>query len=78
MINFEQYKKFSVCDDNIFRFFREFNVFSMEIFQILFQILDVTKNVTRNVTHDETRDVRKAGKVDPGNRVTLPVKFACK
>ena len=25
-----------------------------------------------------TKRVSKAGKVDPGNRVTLPVKFACK
>ena len=25
-----------------------------------------------------TRHVSKAGKVDPGDRVTLPVKFACK
>ena len=24
------------------------------------------------------KQVRKAGKVDPGDRVTLPVKFACK
>ena len=25
-----------------------------------------------------TKHVNKAGKVDPGDRVTLPVKFACK
>ena len=25
-----------------------------------------------------TKQVSKAGKVDPGDRVTLPVKFACK
>ena len=25
-----------------------------------------------------TKYVSKAGKVDPGDRVTLPVKFACK
>ena len=25
-----------------------------------------------------TKHVGKAGKVDPGDRVTLPVKFACK
>ena len=25
-----------------------------------------------------TKHVSKAGKVDPGDRVTLPVKFACK
>ena len=24
-----------------------------------------------------TKDVSKAGKVNPGDRVTLPVKFAC-
>ena len=30
--------------------------------------------------HDETRrqSSLKAGKVDPGDRVTLPVKFGCK
>ena len=37
----------------------------------LFQILDRFKEY--HVKH-----VSKAGKVDPGGRVTLPVKFACK
>ena len=32
--------------------------------------------VTKNVTHDETR--QQFCKVDPGDKVTLPLKFACK
>ena len=51
LLTSEQHKVFSVYDDNIFPFFREFNVFSVDNFQMLFQILGVTKNVT----HDKTR-----------------------
>ena len=39
---------FSVDDDNIFPFFREFNVFSIENFQISW-------SVAKNVPHGETR-----------------------
>ena len=46
-------------------------IFSRVELQGLFQIVDVTENVT----HYETS---LAGKVDPGYRVILPVKFACK
>ena len=41
----------SVYDDNIFPFFREFHVLSIENFKIIFKSWTFTKNVT----HDETR-----------------------
>ena len=45
----EQYKVFSVNDDNIFPLVCELNiiVFSLENF-LLFQIVDITKNVTHD------------------------------
>ena len=60
----------SVYDDNILPFFREFNVFSIENFKFYF------KSWTLQRMSHMTKHVSKAGKVDPGNRVTLPVKFA--
>ena len=63
---------FSVYDDNIFLFFREFNVFSIENFKIMSN-LGPLQRMSRM-----TKQVSKAGKVGPGDRVTLPVKFACK
>ena len=63
---------FSACDDNIFSFFREFNVFSIENFKFYF------KSWTLQRMSRMTKHVNKAGKVDPGDRVTLPVKFAYK
>ena len=62
----------SVYDDNILPFFREFNVFSIENFKFYF------KSWTLQRMSHMTKHVGKAGKVDPGNRVTLPVKFAYK
>ena len=55
----------------IFPFFREFNVFSIENFKIIsnFEPLQRMSRMTKHVS--------KAGKVDPGDRVTRPVKFAC-
>ena len=44
-------KLFSVYDDNIFPFIREFNVFFREELQDYLKFWTVTKNVT----HDETR-----------------------
>ena len=64
-------KLFSVYD-NIFPFFREFNVFSIENFKIISN-LGPLQRMSRMTKH-----VSKAGKVDPGDRLTLPVKFACK
>ena len=64
-------KLFSVYD-NIFPFFREFNVFSIENFKIISN-LGLLQRMSRMTKH-----VSKAGKVDPGDRLTLPVKFACK
>ena len=66
-------KLFSVHDDNIFRFFREFNVFSIENFRINISNLRPLQRMSPMTKH-----VSKAGKVDPGDRLTLPVKFACK
>ena len=65
-LNYNHLKKklFSVYDDNIFPFFREFNVFSIENFKI---ISDFGPNT-----------VSKAGKIDSGDKITRPVKFACK
>ena len=68
----EQYKVFSVYVDNIFLFFREFNVFSKRSSKFFFKS-QTLQRMSRMIKH-----VSKAGKVDPGNRVTLPVKFACK
>ena len=62
----------SVYDDNILQFFREFNVFSIENFKFYF------KSWTLQRMSHMTKHVSKAGKVDPSNRVTLPVKFAYK
>ena len=53
-------------------FFSWINVFSMENFKI-FSSLGPLQRMSHMKKH-----VSKAGKVDPGDRVTLPVKFACK
>ena len=66
------YKVFSVYDDNIFPFFREINVFSIENVKFYFKFWTLQR-MSRM-----TKDVSKAGKVDPGDRITLPVKFASK
>ena len=63
---------FSVYDDNIFSFIHEFNVFSIENFKIISN-LGPLQRMSCMMKH-----VSKAGKVDPGDRVTQPVKFACK
>ena len=56
----------------IFSLFCENNVFSMENFKITsnFGLLQRMSRMTKHVS--------KAGKVDSGDRVTLPVKFGCK
>ena len=59
----------SVYDDNILPFFREFNVFSIENFKFYF------KSWTLQRMSHMTKHVSKAGKVDPSNRVTLPLKL---
>ena len=56
----------------IFSLFYEFNVFSIENLKIISN-LRLLGRMSRMTKH-----VSKAGKVDPGDRVTLPVKFACK
>ena len=56
----------------IFSLFYEFNVFSIENLKIISN-LPLLGRMSRMTKH-----VSKAGKVDPGDRVTLPVKFACK
>ena len=53
-------------------FFREFNVFSIENFKIISNFGPLQR-MSRTTKH-----VSKAGKVDPGDSVTIPVKFACK
>ena len=63
---------FSVYDDNIFPFFREFNVYSIENCKFYL------KSWTLQRMSLMTKHVSKAGKVDLSDRVTLPVKFACK
>ena len=56
---------FSVYHDNMFPFFREFNLLSIDgERQVLVQ------KECRNAS------VIKAGEVDQGERVTLPVKFS--
>ena len=62
---------FSVYHDNTFPFFREFNVCSVEN-------LSYISNLGRYKECLKTKDVGKANQVDPGDRVILPVKFACK
>ena len=57
-------------DDNIFLFFREFNVFPIENFTFYF------KSWTMQRMPCMTKHDSKVGKVDAGDRVTLPVKFA--
>ena len=57
----------SVYDDNILPFFREFKVFSIENFKFYF------KSWTLQRMSHMTKHVSKAGKVDPSNRVTLPL-----
>ena len=52
--------------------FLEFNVFSIGDFKSYF------KSWTLQTMSRMTKHVSKAGKVDPGDRVTLLVKFACK
>ena len=56
----------------MFPFFHEFNVFSIENFKFYFTSWTLQR-MSRLTKH-----VSKAGKVDPGDRVTLSVKFACK
>ena len=51
---------FSVYDDNIFSFIREFNVFSKENFKIISN-LGPLQRMSRMMKH-----ISKAGKVDPG------------
>ena len=63
---------FSVYDDNTFSFIHEFNVFSIENFKIISN-LGPLQRMSRMMKH-----ISKAGKVDPGDRVTLTVTFACK
>ena len=59
-------------DDSIFPLFREFNVFSIENFKFISNCGPLQR-MSRMTKH-----VSKACKVDQGDRVTLPVKFACK
>ena len=47
-------------------------MFSIENFKIISN-LGPLQRISRMTKH-----VSKAGEVDPGDRVTLPVKFACK
>ena len=63
---------FSVYDDNIFSFIREFNVFSVENFKIISN-LGPSQRMSRMMKH-----ISKAGKVDPGDRATVTVTFGCK
>ena len=56
----------------IFPFFPEFNVFSIENFKIISN-LGPLQGMSRMTKH-----VSKGGEVDPGDRVALPVKLACK
>ena len=56
----------------MFSFIREFNVFSIENFKIISN-LGLLQRMPCMMKH-----VRKAGKVDPSDRVTLTVTFACK
>ena len=53
-------------------FFHEFNVFSIENFKVIsnFESFQRMSRMRKYIS--------KAGKIDPGDRVTLPVKFACK
>ena len=53
-------------------FFSWINVFSMENFKIISSL-----GPLQRMSHMK-KHVSKAGKVDPGDRVTLPVKFTCK
>ena len=62
----------SAYDDNIFPFFREFNVISIENFKFYFKYWTLPRMLGM------TKQVSKAGKVEAGDRVTLPVKCACK
>ena len=57
-------KLFSVYDDTIFPFFCEFNVFSIENLKIILNFGPLQR-MSRMTKH-----VSKAGKVDPGDRVT--------
>ena len=68
----EQYEIFSAYDDNIFPCFHEFDMFSMENFKVY------SKSWTLQRMSCMTSHIRKAGKVDLGDRVTLIGKFACK
>ena len=52
--------------------FCEFNVFSTENFKVILNFWPLQK-MSRMSKH-----VSKAGKVDPDDRITPPVKFACK
>ena len=56
---------FSVYDDNIFRFFHEFNLSSIRELKVFFQILNITKNVYFSLMWSHvTKHISKAGKVD--------------
>ena len=50
--------------------FREFNVFFIENVKIISNALQRMSNMTKHAS--------KAGKVHPGDRVTLPMKFTCR
>ena len=63
---------FSVYDDNTFSFIHEFNVFSIENLKIISN-LGPLQRMLHMMKH-----ISKAGKVDPCDRVTLTVTFACK
>ena len=56
---------FSVYNDNTFSFIRKFNAFFIENFKIISN-LGPLQRMPRMMKH-----VRKAGKVDPGDRVAL-------
>ena len=69
-LNFKHLKNKKLCsvyNQYIFLFFRELNLFSIENFQIIsnFRTLQRMSSMTRHVS--------KAGKVDSGDRVTLPI-----
>ena len=53
-------------------FFCEFNVFLIENFKVFSNLAPLQRMSLM------TKHVSKAGKVDPDDRATLPIKFACK
>ena len=64
---------FSVYDDNIFPFFGGFSVFSIGNLKFYFKSWTLHVYTMSRLT----KHISKAGKFNPGDRVTLPVKFAC-